>query len=58
MWNPVRSPCVRKWRKKTGLSYSEISETLGIPEKTIKSRLFDARMMLKEKLGKNLKHVD
>lgn len=34
----------------TGLSYSDISEVLGIPEKTIKSRLFDARKILKEKL--------
>jgi len=42
----------------TGLSYAEISETLDLPEKTIKSRLFDARMLLKEKLEKNLKYVD
>lgn len=41
-----------------GLSYSEISETLDIPEKTIKSRLFDARMLLKDKLEKKLKYVD
>ncbi|MDD2289051.1 MAG: sigma-70 family RNA polymerase sigma factor [Bacteroidales bacterium] len=41
-----------------GLSYAEISETLDLPEKTIKSRLFDARMLLKEKLEKNLKYVD
>ena len=36
----------------TGLSYSDIAETLAIPEKTVKSRLFDARKILKEKLSK------
>jgi RNA polymerase sigma-70 factor (ECF subfamily) len=34
------------------LSYADISGILGIPEKTIKSRLFDARKILKEKLLK------
>lgn len=34
----------------TDLSYTEISETLNIPEKTVKSRLFDARNLLKQKL--------
>ncbi len=33
-----------------GLCYDEIAETLGIPEKTVKSRLFDARKMLKNQL--------
>lgn len=33
-----------------GLSYSDISDVLGVPEKTIKSRLFEARKILKEKL--------
>ena len=28
------------------LSYTEISETIGVPEKTVKSRLFDARQRL------------
>ncbi|MFA5302650.1 MAG: sigma-70 family RNA polymerase sigma factor [Bacteroidales bacterium] len=41
-----------------GLSYTEIADTLEIPEKTVKSRLFDARMMLKDKLEKTLKYVD
>ena len=41
-----------------GLSYEEIAETLEIPEKTVKSRLFDARMLLKDKLSKNLQYVD
>ena len=41
-----------------GLSYEEIAETLEIPEKTMKSRLFDARMLLKDKLSKNLQYVD
>ena len=31
-----------------GLSYAEISETLQIPEKTVKSRLFSARRNLRE----------
>jgi len=41
-----------------GLSYGEIAETLEIPEKTVKSRLFDARMLLKNKLNENLQYVD
>lgn len=32
------------------LSYADIAETLGIPEKKVKSRLFDARKILKGKL--------
>lgn len=32
------------------LSYTEIAETLSIPEKTVKSRLFDSRKMLRGKL--------
>ncbi len=40
------------------LSYAEMAEVLGIPEKTIKSRLFDARMILKDKLGNKLKYVE
>ena len=35
------------------LSYADMAVTLGIPEKTVKSRLFDARKILKDKL---LKH--
>jgi len=34
------------------LSYSDIAETLNIPEKTVKSRLFDARKSLRDKLLK------
>ena len=34
-----------------GLSYADIAETLGISEKKVKSRLFDARKILKEKLS-------
>jgi RNA polymerase sigma-70 factor (ECF subfamily) len=37
-----------------GLSYQEISETLEIPEKTVKSRLFSARQLLKDILIKQL----
>lgn len=33
-----------------GLSYAEIAEMLQVPEKTVKSRLFDARKVLKESL--------
>lgn len=33
------------------LSYREISQTLEIPEKTVKSRLFTARQLLKEQLA-------
>ena len=34
-----------------GLSYSEVSETVGITEARVKSRLFDARKMLERRLG-------
>lgn len=33
------------------LSYQEIASTLQIPEKTVKSRLFDARQILREQLA-------
>lgn len=33
------------------LSYEEISEALGVPEKTVKSRLFSARQRLAAELG-------
>ncbi|WP_366924665.1 RNA polymerase sigma factor [Metallumcola ferriviriculae] len=33
-----------------GLSYAEISKTLGLPNHTVKNRLFQARKKLKEKL--------
>jgi RNA polymerase sigma-70 factor (ECF subfamily) len=35
-----------------GCSYMEISEVLEIPEKTVKSRLYSARQMLKDTLAK------
>src|SRR5512135_2039598 len=35
-----------------GLSYAEIGEILEIPEKTVKSRLFTARMVLKNVLAR------
>lgn len=35
-----------------GLSYAQISEVLLIPEKTVKSRLFDARRILQKSLEK------
>ena len=34
------------------LSYSEISELINVPEKTVKSRLFSARQLLKDCLIK------
>jgi RNA polymerase sigma-70 factor (ECF subfamily) len=34
----------------SGLSYREISDTLDIPEKTVKSRLYSARQMMKQSL--------
>ncbi|MEI6455927.1 MAG: sigma-70 family RNA polymerase sigma factor [bacterium] len=36
-----------------GLSYEEMAETLGLPEKKIKARLFTAREKLKDELLKN-----
>ena len=35
------------------LSYSEISDVVGVPEKTVKSRLFEARQRLGELLNHN-----
>ena len=34
------------------LSYTEIAELIQIPEKTVKSRLFSARQLLKDRLVK------
>ena len=34
----------------TGCSYEDVSEILGVPEKTVKSRLFSARQQLKTAL--------
>lgn len=41
------------------LSYEEISEALGVPDKTVKSRLFSARKRLAELLGdtEGIEHV-
>jgi RNA polymerase sigma-70 factor (ECF subfamily) len=36
-----------------GLSYEEMAETLGLPEKKVKARLFTAREKLREELLKN-----
>jgi len=36
----------------SGLSYKEIAETLQLPEKRVKSRLYDARVRIKELLEK------
>jgi len=47
---PYRTVILLKYY--AGMSYAEISKTLGVPEKTIKSRLFDARKMLRERLSR------
>ena len=39
-----------------GCSYHEIADILEIPEKTVKSRLYTARQLLKEQLDKSGKH--
>ncbi len=39
-------------------SYEEISEILSLPEKTVKSRLFEARKLLRDKLGTGDVHAD
>ena len=36
-----------------GCSYTEISEILDVPEKTVKSRLYSARQLLKEQLDQD-----
>ncbi len=45
---------LREWE---GLSYQEIAEALKIPVGTVRSRLFNARSMLAEKLEYNFKGV-
>ena len=39
-----------------GCSYLEISETLDVPEKTVKSRLYTARQLLKDRLSERGVH--
>jgi RNA polymerase sigma-70 factor (ECF subfamily) len=39
------------------LSYDEISEAIGVPEKTVKSRLFTARQRLGVRLGPGERHA-
>ncbi len=39
-----------------GCSYQEIAEVLDIPEKTVKSRLYSARQLLKDKLTERGMH--
>ena len=39
-----------------GCSYLEISQILDIPEKTVKSRLYSARQLLKDALGQTGRH--
>jgi RNA polymerase sigma-70 factor (ECF subfamily) len=37
-------------------SYLEIAEILDIPEKTVKSRLYTGRQLLKEEIGTGARH--
>jgi RNA polymerase sigma-70 factor, ECF subfamily len=48
---PIDSREVLILRHFAELSYQEMAEALGVPEKTVKSRLFEARQKLGELLG-------
>lgn len=48
---PPEARAVIVLRHYLGLSYREIAETLGVPEKTVKSRLFTARERLRAVLA-------
>lgn len=48
--DPYKSVILLKYY--ANLSYAEISSTLGVAEKTVKSRLFDARKIMKKKLSR------
>jgi RNA polymerase sigma-70 factor (ECF subfamily) len=47
---PEHERAVLVLRHFADLSYQEISEAVGVPEKTVKSRLFSARQRLRERL--------
>lgn len=49
---PPKHRAVLALREMEGLSYEEIARTTGIPTGTVMSRLFHARKLLAEKLGK------
>jgi RNA polymerase sigma-70 factor (ECF subfamily) len=50
---PPKHRAVLALRELEGLSYEEIAEATGIPAGTVMSRLFHARRLLAEKLGKS-----
>ncbi len=43
--------CVIVLKHLSGYSYRDVGEILGIPEKTVRSRLFEARRILRQKLS-------
>lgn len=50
---PPKQRTVLALRELEGLSYEEIARVTGVPTGTVMSRLFHARKLLAEKLGKN-----
>jgi RNA polymerase sigma-70 factor (ECF subfamily) len=53
---PPKHRAVLALREMEGLSYEEIAQATGVPTGTVMSRLFHARHLLAEKLGKNPDH--
>lgn len=53
---PPKHRAVLALRELEGLSYEEIAQATGIPTGTVMSRLFHARRLLAEKLGKPTNH--
>jgi RNA polymerase sigma-70 factor (ECF subfamily) len=53
---PPKHRAVLALRELEGLSYEEIAKATGIPAGTVMSRLFHARRLLAEKLGKTANH--
>lgn len=51
---PPKHRAVLALREMEGLTYEEIARTTGVPTGTVMSRLFHARRLLAEKLGKDL----
>ncbi len=53
---PPKHRAVLALREVEGLSYEEIAQATGIPVGTVMSRLYHARRLLAEKLGKTVNH--